>query len=104
MTNTHRSKDDALGLNARDSFCFFTSEKRKNKAMHHPQSKTSDRIMRLKQIIRITGLSRSTIYHYMGLGMFPQSIKLGLRSVGWLESDIRQWMESKKAYEQIALI
>lgn len=56
---------------------------------------SSIRILRLKQVIEITGLSRSTIYAYMGDGFFPKQILLGVRSVGWVESDIEQWLSEK---------
>lgn len=45
----------------------------------------------------MVGLSRSTIYTLMAAGKFPNSIPLGERSVGWLESDIDAWIDSKMA-------
>lgn len=48
-------------------------------------------ILRLKQVMKITGLSRSSIYARMKKD-FPQSIKLGERSVGWLDIDIKNWV------------
>lgn len=44
-----------------------------------------------------TGLSRSTIYAMMAAGSFPKPIPLGLRAVGWAESEIAAWLESRKA-------
>ncbi len=56
----------------------------------------SDRILRLKEVKRITGLSRSTIYAQMAKSNFPKQVQLtGARSVGWFESDIRHWVESR---------
>jgi prophage regulatory protein len=55
-----------------------------------------DRFLRLKEVIHITGLSRSTIYAEISKGNFPKQIQLtGSRSVGWLESEIAQWVDSK---------
>lgn len=51
-------------------------------------------ILRLKQVVKKSGLSRSSIYARMKKD-FPQSIKLGVRSVGWLESDINNWITSR---------
>lgn len=48
-------------------------------------------ILRLKQVVKITGLSRSSIYLRMKRD-FPQSVKLGERSVGWLDMDIKNWV------------
>jgi prophage regulatory protein len=41
------------------------------------------------------GLSRSTIYEAIGRDEFPPSISLGARAVGWLESDIDAWLETR---------
>jgi prophage regulatory protein len=44
-----------------------------------------------------TGLSRSTIYLMMAQGAFPKPIPLGARAVGWLETEIDAWLQSRKA-------
>ena len=55
------------------------------------------RILRLKEVQRMTGLSRSTIYAEMAKGNFPKQIQLtGARSVGWYESAVAQWIESRQ--------
>ncbi|MGB4108033.1 MAG: AlpA family transcriptional regulator [Alphaproteobacteria bacterium] len=53
------------------------------------------RILRLQDVKEMTGLSRSTIYAYMHKSLFPRHINLGARCVGWLESDIQNWIESR---------
>lgn len=55
------------------------------------------RIERLKDVPRMTGLSRSTIYAQIAKGNFPKQIKLiGARSVGWHESAVIDWIESMR--------
>ncbi|MGS2724648.1 helix-turn-helix transcriptional regulator [Porticoccus sp. GXU_MW_L64] len=57
----------------------------------------SYRILRLKDVQQMTGLSRSTIYLEIGKGNFPKQVKLtGSRSVGWHESSIIDWIESRQ--------
>lgn len=56
-----------------------------------------NRILKLPEVIQKTGLSRSTIYAYKKEGIFPEPIKLGRRSVGWIEQDIEKWIEGKRA-------
>ena len=57
----------------------------------------SVRILRLKEVQRMTGLSRSTIYAEIAKGKFPKQVKLtGARSVGWHESAVTQWIESRR--------
>ncbi|MGY8812379.1 MAG: helix-turn-helix transcriptional regulator [Pseudomonadales bacterium] len=50
------------------------------------------RIIRLKEVIDSTGLARSTIYKYMSEGTFPQAVSLGDRCVGWVDSEVHDWI------------
>lgn len=50
------------------------------------------RIMRLKEVIDTTGLSRSTLYKYIGEGRFPSPVSLGDRSIGFLDSEVFDWI------------
>lgn len=60
-----------------------------------------NKVLRLPQVISLTGLSRSTIYLRISNNEFPKPISLGGRSVGWLESDVAEWIDSKiKGNEQ----
>lgn len=52
-------------------------------------------ILRRKQVQARTGLARSTIYHYIKAGTFPRPIPLGPRAVGWLESDVSDWISER---------
>jgi prophage regulatory protein len=51
--------------------------------------------LRRKQVETRTGLSRSTIYQYIKDGAFPKPVPLGPRAVGWLESDVRDWIAAR---------
>ena len=52
-------------------------------------------VLRLPLVKARTGLSRSTIYLRIAEGSFPKPVSLGARAVGWLESDIEQWLTSR---------
>ncbi len=52
-------------------------------------------ILRLPDVIKQTGLSRSSIYLRITNHEFPESISLGGRSVGWLQQDIDEWVLEK---------
>lgn len=54
-----------------------------------------ERLLRLRQVQAITGLSRSTIYAWMGSGDFPRQVRLGARSVAWRESEILDWIATR---------
>ena len=55
------------------------------------------RILRLSEVQARTGLSRTTIYRWRVGGRFPRAIVLGRRTVGWIESEVEEWIR-----EQIA--
>lgn len=57
----------------------------------------TERFLRLPELINRTSLSRSTIYEYIAIGMFPAPITLGKRAVGWLESEVIAWIEQRIA-------
>lgn len=56
-------------------------------------------ILRLKQVRERTGLSRSTIYGKLDPRStqydpsFPRKIRLGSGAVGWVESELNDWLE-----------
>jgi prophage regulatory protein len=52
-------------------------------------------ILRRPQVEARTGLSRSTIYERMKEGTFPSNISLGTKSVGWLASEIDDWLDQR---------
>jgi prophage regulatory protein len=59
------------------------------------QLKTALVILRLKQVLARTGLSRSSIYQKISEKDFPASISLGARAVGWIESDVEAWLTAQ---------
>ncbi len=63
-----------------------------NSLRHHPPTSTG-RFLRIKDVMVITGLARTTIYERMKRGLFPKSITIGPRTVVWLESEIQAWMD-----------
>lgn len=55
------------------------------------------RIIRLPETEQRTGLKKSTIYERVATGDFPRPISLGSRAVGWIESDIEEWIDARIA-------
>ena len=53
------------------------------------------KLIRLTQVMECTGLARSTVYKFMAEGQFPKPVKLGVRMVAWVESEIQEWICSK---------
>lgn len=61
------------------------------------------RIIRLKEVMKLTGLARSTIYKFIAANEFPVPLSLGGRCVGWLESEIHDWILARVAERDRAL-
>ncbi len=55
------------------------------------------RLIRLPEVRRTCGLSRSEIYRQIGLGRFPPSVPLGERAVAWNAEEVQRWVEEKIA-------
>ncbi len=62
-------------------------------------------IIRLKQLTRLIGISKSGIYNKMRINpkrpqdydpSFPQPIPLGGRAVGWVDSEVNAWIAGQK--------
>lgn len=58
-------------------------------------------ILRRPDVESRTGLSRSSIYDGMSKGTFPQAVKLGIRAVGWRETDITNWLNNLKLRNEV---
>ncbi len=50
------------------------------------------KILRLPEVKARTGLSRSTVYLRISNGIFPKPVSLGGRAIGWVESDVNDWI------------
>ena len=55
------------------------------------------RLLRLPEVLARTGLSRSTIYVRLEQGRFPRPVSLGVRAVGWIESEVDEWIRERIA-------
>lgn len=56
----------------------------------------SERILREPEVGRVTGLGRTTRYEMERRGEFPRRRQIGLGAVGWLESELLEWMRTRK--------
>jgi len=65
-----------------------------------PTTSASMRVLRLPAVIQKTGLGRDSIYRLGRLGEFPRVVKLTVRSSGWLEREIDQWVAQRAALRE----
>lgn len=54
-------------------------------------------LLRIKEVVKRTGVSRSHTYALMEQGRFPQSVKLTERAVAWRADDIARWVQERLA-------
>ena len=52
-------------------------------------------ILRLPDLVRVTGLSRTTLWRLEREGTFPARVRLSENSVGWREDEVLIWLKSR---------
>ena len=57
------------------------------------------RMMRRPEVERVTGISTSTLYEMIKCGEFPKPVRLGKRAVGWPETVVSDWLDSRPTAE-----
>lgn len=55
------------------------------------------RMLNIKQVAEISGLSRTTLWRLEKREDFPCRRQLSPRRVGWVESEVIEWLEAKVA-------
>ncbi|MDF4742593.1 AlpA family phage regulatory protein [Vibrio parahaemolyticus] len=50
----------------------------------------------LLNVMKLTCLSKTSIYELMQDGRFPKNIKIGSRTSRWIESEVVEWVEIRK--------
>ena len=55
------------------------------------------RLIKLPEVIQRTGKKRSTVYADIKAGLLPPPIKIGVKSVCWVETEIDEWIASRIA-------
>lgn len=59
--------------------------------------KTTERVLRKKEVLGIVGLSDPTVYRMERAGKFPKRLRLGGNSCGWLQSEVDGWIAERAA-------
>ena len=59
---------------------------------------TEPLILRLRDVVRLTAISRSRIYVFMARedDPFLKPIRLGPNSVGWRKAEVEAWLDSRE--------
>jgi prophage regulatory protein len=57
-------------------------------------------ILRLPEVMRLTGLSRSSVYRLESLSQFPARVKLSNSASGWRAEQVWMWINSRPTVDQ----
>ena len=55
------------------------------------------RLLRIHEVSKLTGLSRSSIYKQIELKNFPKGVKITGRSIAWPSEEIDLWVSERIA-------
>ena len=55
-------------------------------------------ILRIKAVMRRTGLTRPTLYRKIAEGTFPQQIHISTNCIGWREAEVDEWLRNPMEY------
>ena len=73
-------------MNSESAISMFPSIRRRNAV---------NSVLRLTEVKKRVGLSRSSIYAAISAGTFPAQVRLGVRAVGWLAADVESWIATR---------
>ena len=59
---------------------------------------TTPAFYRLASVLRITALSRATLYRRIAQGRFPRPVHLGGRACGWSHAAVQDWIADPEGY------
>ena len=54
-----------------------------------------DRLLRVREVLRIVGVSRATLYEMVRRGAFPAPVRISAIAVGWKQSEVQRWLASR---------
>lgn len=53
------------------------------------------RLIRLEEVRRLSGLSRSHLYALIQRGEFPSPVKISIRAAAWVSREVDQWVRAR---------
>lgn len=59
------------------------------------------RLIRMPEVLSKTGFKKSWLYLLISSDSFPKPIKLGIRSVAFIEEEVDQWIADKISESRI---
>jgi len=72
------------------------SPKSKNRNVTKDRSQPESKIIRPKELANMLSISISTLYKMQNDGQLPDKVKISSHAVGWLRSEIEEWLGKRK--------
>ena len=66
-----------------------------HRILRSPEQEPPIRVLRMPEVLSMTGICKSSIYQQIANGAFPKQLNLGPRSVGWNSKEIEEWIQKK---------
>ena len=55
------------------------------------------RLLRLAEVMQLTGLRRTTLYSLQARGEFPLRVVISANTVAWVEAEVQQWLAQRSS-------
>ncbi|MDF7761454.1 AlpA family transcriptional regulator [Kosakonia cowanii] len=55
---------------------------------------TNQSLIRLPEVLKRIGFGKAWIYRLISEGRFPAPVKIGVRAVAFIESEVDEWIQS----------
>ncbi|MDU9367206.1 helix-turn-helix transcriptional regulator [Klebsiella sp. 141203] len=55
---------------------------------------TNQSLIRLPEVLKRTGFGKAWIYRLISESRFPAPVKIGVRAVAFIESEVDEWIQS----------
>ncbi len=72
------------------------SQKTTDHLLQFKEGMDLDRLIRLKEVMALTGLSRTTIWRLEKDLQFPKRCQISPNAIGWRSSAIAEWIDSRQ--------
>lgn len=60
------------------------------------------RLIRLSEVRKLTGLSRSTIFRLIDAGQFPAAVQLAPRAIAWRLAEVAAFIEQRQRVARVS--
>jgi prophage regulatory protein len=59
------------------------------------EDRLAERLIRIGEVKKLTGLSTATLYRKISTGEFPRPVQLGVAARAWPLSDVQNWIAGR---------